>query len=316
MDCLRLLLTSSLAFRAAAQPAHEAGAPGSSRAGQPGPWDNDLVVYRVSSDLDVTKVTTFPRGGVPTLARLKDGRLIAAHQHFPENDEANFDRVAVRFSPDEGKTWSNPEVIRLGGLPDGMRFPFDPTLVPLPDGRVRLYFTSLRGLRFERDRPAIYSAVSSNGVDYVFEPGTRFGIEDRPVIDCAVALHNRVFHLFAPDNGTGRDAPPGNGYHAISRDGLTFTRTNDVYMEGHRRWLGNAQSDGKQITFFGTADDPRSSLWMATSEDGLNWKLIDSPVLKGADPGAVRTRDGGLIVIGTGPPRPGTPSANHRSWND
>ena len=272
---------------------------------RPGPWDNDLLVYRVSGELTVTQVTTFPRGGVATLARLKDQRLIAAHQHFPENDKENFDKVAVRFSSDEGKTWTGPEVIRLKGLPDGMRFPFDPTLVPLPDGRARLYFTSLRGRRFEEDRPAIHSAVSSNGVDYVFEPGVRFGVEGRPVIDCAVALHKGVFHLFAP-------LEIGAGYHAISHDGLKFVRTNDVRMEGRRRWLGNAQSDGRQITFFGTADDPRSSLWMATSTNGEEWKLIESPNVRAADPAAVRTRDGGLIVIGTGPPRPGTPSANRR----
>jgi hypothetical protein len=273
--------------------------------GTPGPWDNDLWVYRVSPNFEVTRVETFPRGGVPTLARLTNNQLIAAHQHFPENDRTNFDKVAVRFSSDDGKTWRGPEVIRVKGLPERMRFPFDPTLVPLPDGRVRLYFTSLRGRRFEEDRPAIYSAISSNGVDYVFEPGVRFGIEGRPVIDCAVALHKGVFHLFAPNE-------MGTGYHATSRDGLSFVRTNDVRIDGRRRWLGNAQSDGKQITFFGTADDPRSSLWMATSNDGHEWKIIESPILKGADPGAVRTEDGGLIVIGTGPPRPGTPSANRR----
>jgi hypothetical protein len=178
---------------------------------------------------------------------------------------------------------------------------------------VRLYFTSLRGRRFEEGRPAIYSAISSNGLDYVVESGIRFGIEGRPVIDCAVALHKGVFHLFSPDNGTGpAGAPPGGAYHAVSQDGLNFVRTNDVRIEGRKRWLGNAQSDGKQITFFGTAEDARSSLWMATSENGQDWKLIESPVVKGADPAAVRTRDGGLVVIGTGPPRPGTPSANRR----
>jgi len=45
-----------------------------------------------------------------------------------------------------------------------MRFPFDPTLVPLPDGRVRLYFTAIGRLRLNEDQPAIYSAVSPNGV--------------------------------------------------------------------------------------------------------------------------------------------------------
>lgn len=302
------MLSVALLFLMAAAPG-----PGRPDTSRPGPWDNDLLVYRVAPGGEVTKVATFQRGGVATVARLKDGRLVAAHQHFPENDPENFDKVAARFSSDDGKTWSGSEVIRLNGLPEGMRFPFDPTLVPLPDGRVRLYFTSLRGRRFEEDRPAIYSAISSNGIDYVVEPGKRFGIDGRPVIDCAVALHKGVFHLFAPDNGTDpRGAPPGGAYHAVSKDGLIFVRTNDLRMDGRKRWLGNAQSDGKQITFLGTSDDARSSLWMATSNDGYDWKLIESPILKGADPGAVRARDGSLIVIATGPPRPGTPSANRR----
>ena len=302
------MLTITLLFMMGAAPG-----PGRPDMSRPGPWDNDLLVYRVAPGGEVNKVATFPRGGVATVARLKDGRLIAAHQYFPENEPENFDKVAARFSADDGKTWTGPKVIQLKGLPEGMRFPFDPTLVPLPDGRIRLYFTSLRGRRFEEDRPAIYSAISSNGIDYVVEPGKRFGIDGRPVIDCAVVLHKELFHLFAPDNGTDpRGAPPGGAYHAVSTDGLTFVRTNDLRMEGRNRWLGNAQSDGKQITFFGTADDARSSLWMATSNDGYEWKAVESPIVRGADPGAVRAGDSSLIVIATGPPRPGTPSANRR----
>ena len=91
----------------------------------------------------------------------------------------------MHFSSDEGRTWTPAEVIRLQGLPKGMRFPFDPTLVPLPDGRVRLYFTSRLPAAGEA-LPAIYSAISDNAVDYVFEPGLRFGIAGRAVIDCAV----------------------------------------------------------------------------------------------------------------------------------
>ena len=117
-----------------------------------------LVVQRSTNG--VRQLAVFPRAGVPTLARMKDGRLIAAHQHFPEDNDADFDKVAVHFSSDEGKSWTAAEVINLTGLPEGMRFPFDPTLVPLPDGRIRLYFTSLKGRRFEENRPAIFSAVS------------------------------------------------------------------------------------------------------------------------------------------------------------
>lgn len=290
--------------------------------GQPGPWDNDVIVYRVTANLTATRLATFDRAGVPTLARLKDGRLIAAHQHFPAADEAGFDKVAVRFSSDEGASWTPPQVIRLEGLAAGMRFPFDPTLVPLPDGRVRLYFTSRQ--QRQPDVPAIYSAMSTDGVAYVVEPGVRFRIEGRPVIDCAVALHDGVFHVFAPDNGTqaapqpgqppppiGERAPLGVGYHATSRDGLTFARAADVRIDGQRRWLGNAQSDGKTMTFFGTG----GGVWIGASTDGASWQVATTVPVMGADPGGVTARDGGWILAVTGPPRPGTPSARGRGPN-
>ncbi len=282
---------------------------------RPGPWDNDVLAYRASADGQVEKLATFPRAGVPTVARLKDGRLAAAHQHFPADNDADFDKVAVHFSSDEGRTWTDAQVIRLEGLPEGMRFPFDPTLVPLSDGRVRLYFTSLKGRQFNEDRPAIYSAVSSNGLDFVFEPGVRFGIEGRPVIDCAVALHHDVFHLFAPDNGAGNnpgvarrdpaDQPRGGtGYHATSKDGLNFTRQADVPLDNWLRWLGNAQSDGNVIRFFGTGGP--GSVWTATSTNGVSWIVDeDFPSVMGADPGAVKLKDGGWLLVVTGPPREG-----------
>lgn len=313
---------------------------------RPGPWDNDVLVYKISSSGVARQITTFERAGVATVARLKDNRLIAAHQHFPAQDDANFDKVAVRFSTDEGSTWTAPKVIQMHDLPAGMRFPFDPTLVPLPDGRVRLYFTSVRGRRIDEQPPAIYSGISTNGIDYVFEPGVRFAVEGRIVIDCAVALHNGVFHLYAPDNGARRPRPPDGGdapqppeerprsgvaYHATSRDGLEFTRRPDVTITGRNRWLGNAESNGHHITFYGTGElpppNPRTSsptlsptlsnpgppgVWRGTSEDGINWKFIDPLQLRGADPGAVTLRDGTLLIVATGPPRPGTPSAERR----
>jgi len=287
----------------------------------PGPWDSDVIAYRVNADATVTRLATFERAGVPAIARLKDGRLMAAYQHFPANDPENFDRVAVRFSSDEGNTWTASQAIHLSGLPEGMRFPFDPTLVPLPDGGVRLYFTSLFGRQFNDDVPAIYSAISRNGIDYAFEPGVRFGIPGRYVIDCAVVLHLGVFHLYAPDNGARPVLSPstGIGYHAISPDGLNFTRVEDVRIDGGRRWLGSAQSDGNVITFWGTSQNTDQSdeinaqrkggLWSASSVDGKSWRLLESPLISGADPGAVFSREGGLVVVVTGPPRPGTPSA-------
>lgn len=340
-ECQNRIIDAMIMLAVALPAGHAArGQPPLSREGMPGPWNNDVLAYRVSPDGEVAQTATFERAGVATIARMKDGRLIAAHQHFPEKDEANFDKVAVRFSSDEGKAWTEPQVIRLRGLPEGMRFPFDPTLVPLPDGRVRLYFTSLRGQRFEEDVPTIYSAISYNGVDYKFEPGRRFGIKGRIVIDCAVVLHRGVFHLYAPDNGTQRrlhesrrgdsadgDLRLGVGYHAVSKDGLNFTRAEDVQIESYLHWLGGAYSDGKVIMFIGTCDVGRSKnpgvrprragVWMARSKDSRTWEILQAPDVLVADPGIVAARDGGWVVVGTGPQRRGArPPREDRSSGD
>lgn len=307
----RLVLALVFALSVVAQP--DRPLPGG------GPWNNDVMVYRVAASGAAERRATFERAGVPTLTRLTNGRLLAAHQHFPENNPTDFDKVAVRFSPDEGKTWSDPQVIRVAGLPDGMRFPFDPTLVSLPDGRVRLYFTGNYGRTFQDSVPAIHSAISTNGMDYTYEPGVRFGVAERDVIDCAVVLHHGVFHLYAPIQGarlqpgkrpdSARRPPEGRGYHATSTNGLDFTRVADVQVEGRRRWLGNAQSDGALITFFGSEDfapgqpgQPRSGVWSATSADGVTWEQARSLPVPGADPGAVKLRDGSWLLLVTGPP--------------
>ncbi|HCN28606.1 MAG TPA: hypothetical protein DIT64_07540 [Verrucomicrobiales bacterium] len=300
---------------------------------QRGPWENDVLVHQLGKDGGAPQVAVFERAGVPTLTRLRDGRLLAAHQHFPKNDPGNFDKIAVHFSSDEGLSWTPARVMQVEGLPEGMRFPFDPTLVTLPDGRVRLYFTGMTGRVFSENRPRIHSAISEDGVNYRYEEGARFEIENRPVIDCAVVLHQGVFHLYAPDNGGrpengGEERPrQGAGFHATSTDGLNFTRAEDVSLPGRLRWLGNAQSNGATITFFGTSDgggdpradggSPRGGIFMAVSSDGQEWRLIESPGVSGADPGAAATPDGGWIIAVTGPPVEGRsrPSAQPPGQN-
>ena len=285
----------------------------------PGPWDQDVQVFRVAAGRQEL-LATFGRAGVPTVARLRDGRLIAAFQHFPQDDDRHFDRVAVRLSSDEGRSWTPAQPIVVDGMEPGLARPFDPTLVPLPDGRVRLYFTSSRSADFRRGEPAIHSAISSDGVRYAFEPGARFAVPGRIVIDCAVALHEGLFHLVVPDNGDtqafhaaerGGGPPPGEGraYYATSRDGLSFSREADLVLPVRGRWLGNLVSDGASLAFFGTGPGP----WPVTSRDGRQWMAsAEGARIPGGDPGAVRLRDGAWLVLATSPPRPGTPSAQRQ----
>ena len=309
----------------------------------PGPWDNDVLIYALRAgdpdrSSDSKKLGSFSRAGVSTVARMKDDRLIAAFQNFPPNDESNFDRIAVSFSSDEGKSWTTPSSIEVTGMDAGSTRPFDPTLVTLPDGRIRVYFTSNASRDLRQSPPKIYSAVGDDGVHYQFEPGVRFEVEEKLTIDCAVALHDGVLHMIVPDNGNVNDfmeanrqgnAPPpaGNGFYATSKDGLAFERVADLKMpasaatakpRGGRsgggsgagaRWLGNMQSDDGKLVFFGSGPGP----WPIASADGKEWAAVRGlPSVLGADPGAVKLKDGSWLVLVTSQPRAGTPSATRR----
>lgn len=288
---------------------------------QQGPWNNDVHVFAADAEGLVSEIALFERAGVPTMARLADGRVLAAYQYFPADDERRFDRVALRMSKDEGRTWDEPQTLEVADLPAGLARPFDPTLVPLADGRVRMYFTSnaSKNPDFRHSAPAIYSAISTDGVHYTFEPGVRFAIEGRLTIDCAAALHGGTFHLYVPDNGSveefaesermHRPPPGGSAYHAVSQDGLTFTRVEDVTSQEGMRWLGNAQSVDGKLYFMGTGAGrpengrPRGGVWLGVSNDGVKWEVRETLRVMGADPGFVTTKNSGWLVVATGSAR-------------
>jgi len=146
------------------------------------------------------------RGGVPCIIRDARAGSAPVFQWFPADREEAFDKVAVVFSTDDGKTWDEAEPIRVKDLPENYQRPFDPTLVQLDDGRYRFYFTShTRG----NNRPAIYSAIGSDGIHYSFEPGVRLADEGRHVVDCSVArLGQSLAHVSRPWQGG-----KARGYH-------------------------------------------------------------------------------------------------------
>lgn len=272
---------------------------------RPGPWDHDVHVYLVNERGGSTRAATFERAGVPTIARMADGRLIAAHQWFPKDDKDAFDTVAVRFSEEEGRTWSDPRSMVFMGLDEGARYPFDPTLVVLEDGRVRLFFTYMVGSRkFSEATPVIASATSDDGIHFTRDPGIRFAIADTPVIDCSAAKVGDTWHLVCPvmEGGSTR------AYHATSSDGLSFTRRED--LSGDMRWLGCMVAVQGGAEFYGTRG-PKArgvGLPVAQSTNALAWAGATTLRVNGADPGVVYLPDGSRVAVVTGRARTGTAS--------
>lgn len=176
-------------------------------------------------------------------------------------------------------------------MPEGYERPYDPTVVLLDDGKLRIYFTSRAG---RKGRQAIYSGISSDGQRYTFEPGVRFSVEDgeQRAYDCAVARLGKTWHLYAPV-----PAWLGRGYHAVADDGLNFQRVADVRIQGQREWLGNVIPHKDGLRFYGSG---REGMWVAFSRDGATWKLEAGGGQRGGDPGVVRTKAGRFLRIYTG----------------
>jgi hypothetical protein len=255
------------------------------------PWNRDLALYRSRDGVTFTAAGGFvERAGVPHVIRDNGGRLVAVFQWFPFEERAAFDRVAVAFSNDEGATWSKPSPMVVDGLPEALMRPFDPTVVQLPDGRYRLYFSSNE--RGPQARPGIYSAISTDAVTYEFEPGARFAPAEGTV-DGSVVFFKGAWHLFSHT----QQANSGVGYHATSPDGLAFTQQRNVEIGQGRQWIGNAVAVGEVLRYYGSG---RDGLWWALSADGANWELATPPGIQAGDPSVVVLGSGELLMVAVG----------------
>jgi hypothetical protein len=254
-----------------------------------GPWNRDLLIQRSTDGLNFGEPKPFvERAGVPCLTADTKGRLVAVFQWFPFDNPRAFDRIGTSFSEDGGRTWTPPRTVAFSNLPAENEQQFDPTVVTLPDGRLRLYFTSPA----IGEHPAIYSAISSDGLLYTFEPRPRFAVEEENVVDCSVGKLGDTWHLFAPV-----PRQSGRGYHAESKDGLNFERKPDVTASVRGNWIGNVVPAEDGLRFYGSGPD---GVWSATSSDGATWKEDVGGQVKGGDPSVWRSKDGDYVMVVTG----------------
>lgn len=77
----------------------------------------------------------------PEIVQLKNGTILLACNYRPEKDGIIPFSIAVRRSEDNGKTWTDPQMIYKGGkkFQDGC---WEPSFLQLPDGEVKIYFSN------------------------------------------------------------------------------------------------------------------------------------------------------------------------------
>ncbi|MFN8011663.1 MAG: sialidase family protein [Holophagaceae bacterium] len=255
-----------------------------------GPWTLDLKLsVGATPDAFGPPSTFVSQAGVASLAKRSNGQLVALFQWFPFSDPASFDQVAASFSSDGGRTWTAPKACTFTGIPAGYQRPFDPTVTVKEDGSLRVYFTS----NVSGSATGFNSATSPDGLTWTFEPGSRF-TPSRGTVDCAVARWNGQWHLVSPIG-----APSEGAYHAVSDDGLTFTRLADIPSVGGVNWTGNLAVVYGALRFYGT---PGSGLWFSATADGTTWSAPAGVGIQGGDPAVVEAEPGRWILVATGPP--------------
>jgi hypothetical protein len=236
------------------------------------------------------------------MAMDSSGRLLAAFQWFPSPLHGpHWDSVAVKISSDSGLTWSTPQPIVIQNFPVNFQRPFDPTLVALPGGQIRIYFSSgPPGM----NTISTYSAIGNDGIHFTYESGIRFTQAGRNCIDPSVILFQGMYHYTSP-----KGAPQDGAFHATSLDGLTFTQIADIPSDALHNWTGNLIVDSLAMKFYGSGGN---SMWFSATGNGNIWSPYQQLNLSGGDPAIAKIPGRNYILIYTGQPlSTGTSGLSH-----
>jgi hypothetical protein len=129
-----------------------------------------------------------------------------------------------------------------------------------------------------------YSAISDDGINYTMEPGIRFTLPDRPVVDPAVIKFRNLWHLINPIS----NMTSGGAFHNISGDGLNFTRVADVPSDNSHSWIGNYMiKDTNELRFYGSG----MGIWYSASPNGGEWSPYITTNVMGGDPSVLKFND-------------------------
>src|SRR5689334_231661 len=95
------------------------------------PWERPLKMAWSTDGVTFDPPVIFQdSSGVPSVVKWKGDTLVSAFQWFRTPiGSLTWDRVAVKFSYDNGFNWTQPVPIVVNNIPPNYQRPFDPTLL-------------------------------------------------------------------------------------------------------------------------------------------------------------------------------------------
>lgn len=253
-------------------------------------WSNDGKIF---GNAEIYQDSS----GVPCVIRWKGDTLICAFQWFREpKNSPSWDRVAVKFSYDNGLSWTQPTPIIINNMPSSYQRAFDPALTVFGGDSIRIYFSSSSTIPKMGSDSIIntYSAKSMDGIHYVFEPDARVDEPANRVIDPSVIYFNKSWHYAAPIG-----SPQQGAYHYVSPDGIHFSSVPNIPSDNMHNWTGNYMIyDSSELRFYGSG----SSIWFNSTSNGGKWNGFINTNVQGGDPSVVKLSDQNYLMIYVGNP--------------
>jgi hypothetical protein len=231
----------------------------------------------------------------PTVARFEDGRW---RMYFEARGPAHRPRVVCSAISSDLLHWQLEQGIRLEGGSNNL---IGPRYVPLPGGGGRLYCIAPESRTEGREdtaprTPTVVSAVTSDGLQFAFEPGDRLQAlkereESAGITAAEVLPPAREGEPWTMFYSAWEDVPPG------------------AVVPRHPSQDPNAEANGLSANFAAAsiASDMagfRSRIFVAHSSDGLTWNrsgcVIDGLGYGREGLDAVHAEDMSVVEIGHG----------------
>jgi hypothetical protein len=225
-----------------------------------GPWATRLMLATSSNGLDFVRVhfVLSDQAGVPNVVLDTDRR---ARIYYVDFGNGNVMACAVQQRLNSLTNWTYRR-LRITGLPERQAAtPVDPCVVLTSDARYRLYFMQAAPL------PSFYSAISSNGFDFVKETGVRFTAAPQPCFDPTVLKAGSEWLLWGGPDGK---------FSARSSNGLDFTPGGEFRVGDARfmPWSAVPLPDSGGYRLFGNFIGPgewSGGVSSVFSRDGKAW---------------------------------------------
>ena len=252
-------------------------------------WEKDpRIAIDLDSPLDSLRILT------PNVIRLNGGNYRMYYTGWgPARSVQESLGYIMSASSEDAKVWSKDPGVRVDVFPPhAASRTLCPDVIPLSDGRWRMYFEA-----GAVDRPsAVMSAVSGDGLQWLPESGVRFG-DNRWSYGSPRCLYMKLpsgeigyrlyFHRYTYPFRSGLDA--GNVIiSAVSHDGLHFEQEHGVRIDQeHERESYSVYApdvirlgdESYRMYYAAWAEEIRGGVFTATSQDGLKWDKMQEPLV-------------------------------------